>query len=181
MRVYRPAIAAAPDTVQTVLITGPYGSGKSTLAAQIGDIIEERGLRYAAIDLDWLTWYHDQGEDDDDWSLLLRNLSSVVTNYRSVGVDHYVLALSVETAEHVARIEATMEGRVHTVELTVPLGVIERRLSNDPTTGRREDLENAREWINGGVGSGFADLLVDNDRPVLDVAHEIIAWLGWAD
>ena len=179
---YRPRIAAVPYAIQTLLITGPYGSGKSTLAAQIADLIEAEGVRYAAIDLDWLTWYHDQrSSDDDDWSLLLRNLVSVVANYRSVGVDHFVLALSLESAEHLARIEKAMGAPVRTVELTVPIAVIEQRLAADPTTGRRDDLETAREWVDDSVGTGFADLVVDNDRPVLDVAHEIIHWLGWAD
>ncbi len=163
-------------------ITGPYGSGKSTLAAQIADLIEDMGIRYAAIDLDWLGWYHDQRlHDHDDWTMMLRNLTSVVDNYRSVGVDHFVVALWLRSEADVLHLEVAMGMPIRAVELTVPMDVIERRLAADPTTGRQEDLEEARRQVSGSVGIGLGDLVIDNDRPLLGVAHEIIKWLDWAE
>jgi thymidylate kinase len=165
---------------EALAIIGPYGSGKSTMAAQIADIIESVGVRYAAIDLDWLAWYHDQQpHDQGDRSMLHRNLASVVANYRTVGVDRFVVALSLESADDVILLAEAMGMPVRTVELAVPIEEIERRLAADPTTERREDPEEARRWVAESIGSGFAYLTVANDRPVAEVAAEIIEWLGW--
>ena len=65
------------------------------------------------------------------------------------------------------------------VRLDVPLEVIERRLGTDPTAGRRDDLRRARLWLEQGRGQGLPDLAISNDRPVRQVAVEILAWLGW--
>lgn len=165
---------------EAVAITGPYGSGKSTLAAQIADMIETAGVRYAAIDLDWLGWYDDQRpREEGDRSVLLRNLSSVVANYRSVGVDRFVVALALTGPDEVALLAKAMRMAVPTVELIVPIEEIERRLETDPTTGREADLEEARRWSRDSIGSGFSDLVIANAGPVPEVASEIVAWLGW--
>ncbi len=165
---------------EAMALTGPYGSGKSTLAAQIGDLLEASGTRYATLDLDWLGWYHDgQLRDHDDWTMMLVNLASVVANYRAVEVDHFVVAQALASPADVQRLSRAMAMPLKVVQLVVPIEVIERRLQTDPTTGRREDLEIARRWVASSKGSGFADLVVDNDRPVREVACEIIDWLGW--
>jgi hypothetical protein len=31
-----------------------------------------------------------------------------------------------------------------------------------------------------GLGEGFEDLTVANDRPIREVASEVVGWLGWA-
>ena len=48
-----------------VLITGVYGSGKSTVAAEVADQLERQQVAYAALDLDWLTWFEVPGLDHD--------------------------------------------------------------------------------------------------------------------
>ena len=49
------------------------------------------------------------------------------------------------------------------------------------TTGRREDLREAALWVAGSVGVGIEDVTVSNDRPIQEVAAEILEWLGWGD
>ena len=69
-----------------VLITGVYGSGKSSVAAEIAYLLQERRQPYALLDLDFLGW---AGVDFDDhaagFSLMLRNLAAVASNYRDAG------------------------------------------------------------------------------------------------
>jgi adenylylsulfate kinase-like enzyme len=47
----------AIDDVRALLITGTYGSGKSTLAEELAEVLGERAMAHAAIDLDWLMWF----------------------------------------------------------------------------------------------------------------------------
>ena len=44
------------DEPQAALITGLFGTGKSSVAIEMADVLEQRGLPYAVIDLDWLCW-----------------------------------------------------------------------------------------------------------------------------
>ena len=166
---------------EALAITGRYGTGKSTLAAQIGDILDDTSVRYAAIDLDWLGWYEDhRPRPPGDWSVLLRNLASVVANYRSIDIDHFVVAFALRSTDDVTLLSEAMGMPVRTVELLVPIDVIELRLASDPTTGRLLDLEGSREWAKeDSAAIGFADLVISNDRPIQDVATDVLDWLGW--
>ncbi|MGI8533580.1 MAG: adenylyl-sulfate kinase, partial [Candidatus Limnocylindrales bacterium] len=49
--------------VQGVLLTGIFGVGKSTVAAEMAEMLEERQVRYAALDMDWLTWAYSADHD----------------------------------------------------------------------------------------------------------------------
>ena len=79
--------------VEAVLLTGLFGVGKSTVAAEMADLLEDAGVPYAALDLDWLTWCNvGDGDQASEHAMLLRNLDAVVANYRSAGVRYFVLA-----------------------------------------------------------------------------------------
>ena len=65
------------------------------------------------------------------------------------------------------------------VRLTAPLEVIERRLGVHSTSGRHDDLEQARHDLASGSGADLGDVVVDGDRPIREVANEILGWLGW--
>ena len=42
------------DEPRALLVTGAYGTGKTSLVEEIADIFEHGGVRFGAIDLDWL-------------------------------------------------------------------------------------------------------------------------------
>ncbi len=41
---------------EAVLLIGPYGSGMTSVAVEMAELIEDRDVPYAAIDLDWRAW-----------------------------------------------------------------------------------------------------------------------------
>jgi adenylylsulfate kinase-like enzyme len=168
-----------PEEPQAVLITGVYGSGKSSVAAEIADILEKRAAPYALIELDYLAWANVPGAGYDDPRLLLANLASVRRKFVRAGVRQFVLAGFVrdESALEQIRVALGMPARV--VRLEVPLDEIERRLASDVTSGRKDDLREAREQLARSQGVGVEELGVANDRPVRVVAMEILEWLAW--
>jgi hypothetical protein len=166
--------------VEAVLLTGLFGVGKSTIAAEMAEILEDGGVPYAALDLDWLTWCNvGDGDRASEHAMLLRNLGAVVANYGVAGVRYFVLARWIRVRDELAGLVTTMAMPVHTVELTVPLDEITRRLVTDPTAGRRTDLAESVAWVENGRGVGLAEYTVENDRPVRDVASDILRWLAW--
>jgi len=169
---------------EAVLITGVYGSGKSTVLEQMADIIESHGLHYAALDLDWLEWGWPGDDPDQDMAehrLMLENLELVVGTYLRRGNDRFLMSHSIRSAEELDMLKAVVRMPVRTVRLDVPLEEIRRRLAPNPTTGRAGDLATAEGWLAAGDGVGIEDLTVAGDRPVGDVAMEILSWLGWLE
>ena len=59
-----------------VLLTGVYGAGKSSVAVELADILEKRGVPFAALDLDWLTWFQGSGDDGTEGQRVLPGQSS---------------------------------------------------------------------------------------------------------
>jgi hypothetical protein len=53
--------------------------------------------------------------------------------------------------------------------------------SNALRAGRREDLREAGVWVAGSLGVGIKEVTVSNDRPIREVAAEILEWLDWGD
>ena len=90
-----------------------------------------------------------------------------------------VSAGSIRDLTELEALEAELSMPLRVVRLTVPLQKIEDRLRPDPTAGRRDDLRGAASWIAASVGVGVEDWTVSNDRPIHDVAADILQWLGW--
>lgn len=83
------------DEPQAALITGLFGTGKSSVAIEMADVLEQRGLPYAVIDLDWLCWGWAGGAEGSEHRMMLANLASVMTNYLGTGVRYLVLDRSI--------------------------------------------------------------------------------------
>ncbi len=166
---------------QAVLLAGLFGSGKSSIAVEMADILEERGVPYALIDLDYLCW-GEPGSDEPgaEHRMMLKNLAPVVANYLDAGATRFVLARGMRDRAQVESLRETLRMPLTVVELQVPWVEIERRLSGDLTTARADDLREAREWVAAGDHRGLADVIVDNhDRPLREVATEVLDRLGW--
>ena len=164
-----------------VLIIGIYGTGKSSLCEELAEALESAGRAYGAIDLDWLSWYDAPGrelEHDRRDPVALANLGAVAGNYLSAGVELFVLAGAVWSDAELAAIRAALPFPLRVVELTVPLDEIERRLSSAVSTGRAKDLEEARQQSGWG-DLGLSDVVIANDRPIWEIADEVLDWLQW--
>lgn len=111
--------------------------------------------------------------------MFLANLSAVVRNYLDVGVQRFILAGAVRDDGEADAMRSAAGFRLRLVELRAPWPVIERRLRASPTTGRLEDLEDARADRGGGEGA-TVDAVVDSDRALAEVATEVLEQLGWS-
>ena len=163
-------------------LTGGVASGKSSVAQQIADLLEKRNAPYALLDLDFLGWF-DKGDEGGptEHSVMLKNLAALVGNYLAVGIRLFVLAGAIRDRAELDDLKAELPMPLRVVRLAVPLEEIEKRLRSEVTTGRREDLREAAEWVAGSLGIGIEDVTVSNDRPIREVAAEILEWLGWGD
>ncbi|MFT3855510.1 MAG: hypothetical protein QM733_22690 [Ilumatobacteraceae bacterium] len=169
-------------SVRVLLITGTVGVGKSTIAAAINDVLAERRIPNAAVDLDSLVW---QWPPDSPWNhrLMLDNLAAIWPNFAARGVTHLVLARVLEDRAELDDYRTVIPGAEITVCRLVADEVlrVDRLLARMPPGPSRDwhlartvELDRALDQV------AVADLTVRNDaRDIADVALEILAAIGW--
>lgn len=111
-----------------LLISGTVGSGKSTITAEINDLLAEREIPNAAVDLDALVW---QWPSTSPWNsdLMFENLAAMWPNYRGHGAERLVLGRVLEAPYELDRYRAVIPGAEITVcRLAAPQSLRERRL-----------------------------------------------------
>jgi hypothetical protein len=164
-----------------VLLTGVYGAGKSSVAEEIAYLLEQRGEPYALLDLDYLSW---AGTGDDgraaEFGLLRQNLAAVAANYRRAGIRRFVLAYFARDPVEVRGVQEAL-GLPSGGASDRPAAGHRAAAGPDVTSGRRDDLRAAAASIATGAGAGVGDATISNDRPVGEVAHEVLAFLGWRE
>lgn len=79
-------------TRRALLLTGGLATGKTVVIKEVVAIASTRGLRAAAIDLDWLSWTTGATIGVDD--LIARNLRAVAGTDAAAGVDHRAVSTS---------------------------------------------------------------------------------------
>jgi hypothetical protein len=176
----RPVTSGSTSGGEGVLITGVYGAGKSSVAVEITYLLEQQQRPYALLDLDYFGWGGaDFSSHEASYFLMLRNLAAVAANYREAGVGTFVVAWFVRDNAALPSIQEAVGVPLRVVRLTVPLEGIRQRLATDPTAGRADDVREAEAQIAAAEGVGVEDLMVANDRPIAEVAAQIMNWLGW--
>lgn len=162
---------------RVIVITGSMGAGKTTVLGEASDLLTERRIRHAAIDLDALGIAH-TGADHD---LVDQNLRSVCGNYAAAGIDRLLIAAAVESASELQRIKAATAARQLVVcRLRAPLDVMRARVASRERgifSGRYVDRVGRLESILD--AAGLEHFEVDSDGPVTEVAQEILIRACW--
>ena len=169
-------------TVPVLLLNGTVGSGKTTLAMEINDVLAERAVPNAAIDLDALTM---QWPPSSRWNadLMFEALAALWPVYADHGVTRLVLAHVLEDRAELARYQAAVPGAEITVcRLVAPDHTYKRRITDRMPPGPSRDWHLARTTELHDIleRTSLDDLVVVNeDGAVRDVALEILAKVGW--
>lgn len=171
------------DVVPTLIVTGTVGSGKTAVADEVAVLLHEQQLRHGLIDLDWLCQLYPAPPEDrfrDD--LMFRNLSAVWPNYRNQGVDYLVLARVIEDPGELVRYRTAIpEADISVVRVVAPPELVQQRLRQREVGSffgrawqRSQELSTILDT------AGIEGFTVSNDeRPVREVATELMEKLGW--
>ena len=138
-----PILMTVADAARTVLITGAYGTGKTTLAAEIAELLADRHVPCAAIDLDWLGWFWLPGKREHTVNdIVVANLGALADTYvRGWGRAPDAGRHHPDARHELDQLAAVVPAPLRVLQLTVPLAEIARRLAADALSSRADDLE----------------------------------------
>lgn len=129
-------------TARALLVTGTVGVGKSSVAAAAGDLLRERRVANAVVDLDELRRAWPAASDDRfNTRMMLANLSAVAANYVGAGFTTLVLAGVLETAEDRRQHAEAVAVPLTVCRLVADLDAVHRRLR-----GRHVDDHDGLAW-----------------------------------
>jgi tRNA uridine 5-carbamoylmethylation protein Kti12 len=164
-----------------LIITGSMGSGKTTVLYEASDILTLRNIPHASIDLDALGTVHLPSSVDAN-HLMYRNLRSVWGNYAQLGLRRLLLARAIENrAELDCCRDAVSGGKVVICRLTASMKTMQDRLQCREI-GTLQDRFVARVAALDAIldRAHLEDFsLLNENRPVTDVAHEMLVRAAW--
>lgn len=167
--------------VSLLIITGTMGAGKTSILGEASDILAQRKVVHAAIDVDALGLAHLPSVIRED-EAMYSNLRSVCKNYINLGVERFLMARGLESRPELdicrCAISATstivccLTASIETMEQRVrmrELGILQRKY-----VSRVAELNSALDNVQ---LENFA--VVNDDRSLTEVAHEVLFKAGW--
>ena len=165
--------------VPVLVLSGSMGSGKSTVLSEAYDLLTEAKIAHAVIDLDWLTAMYPR----QDRGLMVRNLAAVWPVYASAGADRLLVAWVVENRSELQRFREAIPGAEPIVcQLTASFETTRQRLRlREPGMFQEEALARSEALATILEHAHAEDFRVDNngDRPITEVAREVLSRAGW--
>ena len=164
-----------------LIITGTMGAGKTAVLGEASDILAQRQIVHAAIDLDALGLARLPSAVPSD-GVMYENLRSICRNYAALGVRRFLVARAIENEAQlklcrdiipaantvVCRLVASIEAMKRRVQMR-DLGISQReyvaRVAKLNVILDRAQLED------------FA--VTNEDRPLTEVAIEVLVRAGW--
>lgn len=168
-------------TVPTLLLSGTVGVGKTTIGDEIAEVMLERELPNAFVDLDGLIrqWPSTSRWNND---LMFENLAAIWPNFAAHGTTHLVLARVLEDLTDLDRYRMAVPGAHITVcRLVAPEEVRVARLHHRMHPGPSLDwhLQRTKELDDILDRAAYEDFVVVNDGPVRAVALDVLTRAGW--
>jgi predicted kinase len=169
--------------IRVLVVTGPVGVGKSAVLHEADALLISAGVRHATVELEEIARFW-PGTASNQYSqpLVYRNLASLWSNFAADGAERLLLAALVEHGSDLARVSAALpQSAITVVRLHAPLPVLEERIRRrEPDPDPEGELSAARWWFYHLDHSRPEDhLVLTSDRPVRQVAAEVLRVAGW--
>jgi predicted kinase len=166
--------------VPVLLVTGPIGVGKTAVLHEADELLIAADAHHATVELEELArcWHR---MDRARAALVYRNLAAVWSNFAAAGASRLLLAGLVETRSDLRLVSEAVPGAAITVvRLQAPVSVLEQRIRLREPGAPEDNIDGARWWTEHLDEARPEDHLVETaDRPVGDVAREVLQLAGW--
>ena len=168
-------------TESLLIITGTMGAGKTTVLGEASDILAQRQIIHAAIDLDALGVAHLPSATRSD-GVMYDNLRSIYGNYAALGVQRFLVARAIEDGAQLELCRAMIPAaNVVVCRLTASIEAMKRRVEmRDLGMLQHEYVARVAKLNLILDRAGLENFAVVNDqRSLTDVAYEMLVKAGW--
>lgn len=164
-----------------LIITGSMGSGKTSVLGEASDLLAQRDIPHAAIDLDALGLAHLQPGVSTD-AVMYRNLQNVCENYAALGVRRFLVVRAIEdrAALECCR-KAVSSASTVVCRLTAKIGTMRQRVKTRETGILQKQFRARVAKLNAILDRAqLEDFSVATDaRSVTAIAQEMLFKAGW--
>lgn len=164
-----------------LILTGTMGAGKTAVMAEASDILSERNLVHASIDLDAFAVAHSTSVAAND-EMMYRNLESVYRNCVDAGLKRFLLARAIEDRVQLNLIRSIVPAANTVVcRLTAGSEEVKRRVAMREQGMLQLELVARGEELNLILDRAALDdfTVVNENRSLTDVALEMLVEAGW--
>jgi hypothetical protein len=167
-------------TESLLIITGSMGSGKTSVLGEASDLLAQRHITHAAIDLDASGLAHiGSGETK---TVMYRNLQCVCENYAALDVKRLLLARAIgdRTELKLCR-EVVSATNTVVCRLVASIETMEQRVRmRESGVAQHDYIVRVAELDNRLDRTGLEDFSVNSEnRTVTDIAQEMLIKAGW--
>jgi predicted kinase len=163
------------------MVTGPIGVGKTAVLREADALLIEAGARHATLELEHVARCWTIVTQDSRAKLVYQNLASLWSNFVASGAARLLPGGLVEQRSELRRISAAVPGAAVTVvRLHASQPVLESRIRLREPGPPESELVGARWWAHHFDEVQLEDHLVEtDDRPVREIAREVLQMAGW--
>src|SRR5579864_8532397 len=157
------------------------GAGKTSVLAEASDILALRHIVHAAIDLDALGLAHLPSAARTD-GVMYRNLQSVCGNYGALGVTRLLLARAMENRAELDFCHTVVSAVNTTVcRLTAGIETMQRRVKTRESGVLQQEYVDRVATLDAILDRARLEdfVVVNENRPINDVAKEMLIKSGW--
>ena len=168
-------------TESLLIITGTMGAGKTAVMGEASDILAQRQIVHAAIDLDALGLAHLPSAARNN-GVMYDNLRSICRNYAALGVQRFLVARAIEDVAHLELCRDNIPAANAVVcRLTASVEEMQRRVRmRDSGISQREYVARVAKLNVILDRARLEDFAVANEnRSLTDVALEMLVKAGW--
>lgn len=166
------------SAISLLIVTGPVGVGKTSVATAVSDLLNEKNIPNAFIDIDALRCaYPSPPNDRFNMALGYKNLSLILPNYYERGISRFIIPDVIENNESIKQFKSVIpNAEITIVRLSASVSTLHKRLQQrevgDMLTwhkNRAIELSKILDEVKP------EDLLINTEgKPVLDAAGEAL-------
>jgi hypothetical protein len=168
-------------TESLLILTGSMGAGKTTVLAEASDLLSQRRIVHAAIDLDALGLGYLPSAASND-SLMYLNLQSVSNNYASQGVKRLLLARAIEDLTELELCRGAVSARnIVVCRLTANIETMKQRVKMRELGTMQQELVARVSKVDDILDRAQIEdfTIINENRGPAEVAHEMLVKAGW--
>ena len=168
-------------TESLLIITGTMGAGKTAVLGEASDILAQRQIVHAAIDLDALGVAHLPSAVPND-GVMHDNLRSICRNYAALGVQRFLVARAIEDSAQL-RLYRDIIPAANTLvcRLTASVETMKRRIKMRELGVSQQEYVDRVAKLN--IILDLAHLedfaVTTENRSLTDIALEMLVQAGW--